>query len=78
MRKVRYIIHPGNIISRKDGDEHFVGAKQLANLYGVNLAECIVADGVRDRGLDAGDYIHLGPRFDGEYKESLNELLKKL
>jgi len=39
---IRYILRPGTVTSRTDGDRHFITAGQLARLYGVNPAECLV------------------------------------
>ena len=62
---VRYILHPGYIFSKSDGDRHFIGAEKLANLYGLPLAKCITANspGYREQDED----IHLKPRYDGDY-----------
>lgn len=45
MKKIKYVLHPGYIRSRSDGDIHYIGAGQLANLYGVPLSECIIDHG---------------------------------
>ena len=37
-----YVLCPGWVRSRTDGDAHFIGARQLAHLYGVSMAECLV------------------------------------
>lgn len=31
-----YVIHPGKVISKNDGQEHHVGAQRLAQLYGIH------------------------------------------
>lgn len=67
----RYVLRPGRVVSRTDGQVHFVGHHQLAMLYGVRLSECLVVNpgeaetpGVHDLpGL-----IHLWPRYDGQYR----------
>lgn len=38
----KYILCPGWITSISDGDEHFIRASVLADLYGVRFAECHV------------------------------------
>ena len=38
----RYLLCPGPVRSRVDGDRHHVSPAQLANLYGVPMAECVV------------------------------------
>lgn len=44
--KVKFILSPSYMISENDGQEHWVGARELARLYGVDLSECVVC---RDR-----------------------------
>ena len=72
---LKYVIYPGEVVSESDGEKHFIGAEQLARLYGVDLTECMVVDDRRkftpasmmswrkDSGL-----IHLYTRSDGDYK----------
>lgn len=63
--KPRYVLHPGTVRSKSDGDKHFVGAGQLANLYRVNMSDCVVySKGMR---LDVPGDIHLYPRHGGNY-----------
>ena len=74
----RYLLCPGPVISRTDGDWHHVGASQLAMLYGVPMAECQVLPhsspmnhGSRMALLDRaarGELIALRPRADGDYR----------
>lgn len=72
---LKYSIHPDFVMSRNDGDVHFVDAGELMYLYGVSPHECIVIkDGegrrtytqlmARAEGLCL---IPLRPRFDGNY-----------
>lgn len=65
----RYILFPGRVRSRTDGDIHFVGAVKLARLYGVPLDKCLVVRGDNYRYYKKlpGD-ICLFPRSDGNYK----------
>lgn len=66
----KYILYPGNVKSSSDGDWHYVSTIDLANLYGVNINECIVALCPKDTcGLHGNDFIHLFPRSDGNYKK---------
>lgn len=64
--KLRYVLHPGYIISKEDGQEHFIGGPRLARLYGVNLLDCVYGDmpGYRQK---EGD-VHLHPDYHGNYK----------
>lgn len=62
---IRFALHPGPIISVNDGDEHWISAVQLADLYGVSLHECAVIDFRRpnaSRGLDSSRLLHLYPQ----------------
>lgn len=61
--KKKYAILPGYVFSRSDGDRHFITAKQLIQLYGVNPAECIEVG----EGVDWTGFIPLSPRDDGDY-----------
>lgn len=63
---IKYLLHPGQVRSRNDGDWHYISAGKIADLYGVKIEECRIYDSRRaheDCGL-----IQLYPRYDGEYK----------
>ena len=63
----KFAIHPGYITSKNDGDRHFISYNQLIKLYGANPNECFEwVKGHADVKL-WDDYIHLKPRFDGDY-----------
>lgn len=74
----RYLVHPGLIQSRTDGDRHFVSARQLMKLYAVHPAACLICrdchrlggENFRDCRFRDGYAIDLIPKFDGDY--SLN------
>ena len=61
----RYVLHPGYVVSKYDGQKHFISAMHLSSLYGISLRECVIA-GRRDFIGKDGD-IHLHPRADGNY-----------
>ena len=64
----KYLICPGNVISKKDGDEHYISAQQLIQLYGVNPKECKIINSVEEAaGLRGSEYIVLSPRYNGDY-----------
>jgi hypothetical protein len=63
----RYLLRPGPVRSRTDGQLHHVGARELARLYGVPMSECLVSRG-DTRGLEFGRLIVLAPRYDGDYR----------
>lgn len=81
----KYILYPGPITSRSDGQEHFIHAAQLANLYRVRLSECEVmhddlsVDETKLKERLWKDLIPLFPRYHGNYEEvptlTLSELL---
>lgn len=67
----RYAIHPGYVISKTDGDRHYIPAQILADLYGLRPDEYIIWDDQRPEtylGRREEDYVHLYPRYDGNYK----------
>src|SRR5262245_15722099 len=68
MRKMkRYVVHPGKIQSKTDGDTHWIGFRQLIELYNVDRAECINAEATRKHNWPT-DAIHLRPNYDGDYR----------
>lgn len=59
----RYLVRPGVVWSKTDGERHYIDAHRLMDLYRVNPAECVIErPGVRGEGL-----ILLAPRSDGNY-----------
>ncbi len=67
---VKYALYPGYIVSKTDGDRHFIGAARLADLYGVPMQECFVVrygdvDPTRRRAPPG--LIDLFPRYSGDY-----------
>jgi hypothetical protein len=62
---MRYVLHPGYVISATDRDQHFIGGPRLANLYGVDIRNCVYGD-VPGYSEQKGD-VHLRPRIDGNY-----------
>ena len=79
--KPKYVVYPGKVISRTDLQEHYVGARDLMRLYGVEESECEIyepkpwwpphyhdRDEERRNGL-----IALRPRYDGNYSLPSND-----
>lgn len=66
-----YLVKPGYIRSRSDGDEHYISFHQLCDLYGVSPAECLNLEMADMHGYSP-DYFKntpvLTPRFDGKYE----------
>lgn len=62
----KYVLHPGPVYSH-DGDRHLIGPLELARLYKVDLADCLVANGDNLRGMNLDGKIHLHPSAKGDY-----------
>ena len=68
----RYILHPGYVTSKNDGERHYISGLRLMQLYGVNRRDCTIIEGDGFRSLSKyrgqpGD-VHLHPRRDGDYR----------
>lgn len=64
----RYVLHPGEVFSKTDHQLHFVDAPRLAELYKVDMRECLVAGpGVRLEGA-----VHLYPDQGGTYANPMS------
>jgi len=68
----RYIVHPGYVRSKNDGDKHWIGFHEICRLYRVNPRECVNA------GIP--NYTNLGlrltplyPNENGDYSLPENE-----
>lgn len=67
--KKKYLVFPGEVISKADGQTHYITAGQLVRLYKVNPLEVKTILSDKDLlGIRREDYIELHPRFDGNYK----------
>ena len=74
--KPRYLVCPGHVISKTDGDRHYISAQQLIQLYGVRRQDCVIrlerpswwpqSQCDRQDRLEAG-MIKLTPRHSGDY-----------
>lgn len=63
--KIRYLLCPGYVFSKFDGDRHFISAEKLKDLYGVDWPDCdVLKPGIN---LNKYKYIYLFPRYDGNY-----------
>ena len=61
----RFVLFPGWIISKNDGDRHYIGVAALRRLYRVpSSANCVV---FREGVLFSEDDIECRPRYDGDY-----------
>lgn len=67
-KKIKYLVYPGIIVSKNDGDRHYIGADKLMKLYGVNPQECKIIDTpISAHGLKLEEYIVLSPNTAGDY-----------
>lgn len=63
MAEVKFCVVPGYVISRTDGDRHYVGVGPLARLHGLR-------PGSYQRHSSGGceHLTHVAPRYDGNYR----------
>jgi hypothetical protein len=69
INRPRYVLCPGWITSRNDGDRHYISAAKLARYYGVNLRDCLIE--LPKQRSHPGFYtrmVFLEPRLDGDYR----------
>lgn len=71
----KYMIHPQFVISKTDGDEHFISARDLMRLYRVSALESVVCKNCQRQkhgscpyAWISPEYVHLFPRRDGNYE----------
>lgn len=68
---MKFILHPDHVRSKNDGDLHYIGAAQLARLYGVKMSECLIAGTPEEvHRSPTTEVVHLYPREDGSYPAS--------
>jgi hypothetical protein len=73
MSEIKYIIHPGNVFSKNDGDYHYISGERLIKLYNLNPKKCLIVRNPRPFSRmpfgmpDDPSYKHLYPRWDGNY-----------
>ncbi len=75
---IKYIVRPGTVQSRYDGQWHFISGPRLMALYKVSPKECLVDlphNPIARMGLQ-GEFIELKPRFEGDYDIEKCERLK--
>lgn len=77
MNNKKYLIFPGEIISKNDGQKHYISALEIIRLYHVNPQECIIVNNNYDlHGIIQEDYLHLEPNYDGDYQEFIPTVKK--
>jgi len=66
----KYIVVGGWVISKQDGDRHYINASKLIELYQLDRNECYLMEEkdetIKSVGIDK-DAIILRPRYDGDY-----------
>lgn len=70
----KYLVIGGKISSKYDMDIHFISARRLVDLYGVDINECILTNERDERRdllgvspVERSLLIRLFPRYDGNY-----------
>lgn len=64
---IKYAIHPGWVVSKNDGDNHYINYSQLIRLYGLNPNECINWE-FDSIGRNPRNYKHFYPNYHGDYE----------
>lgn len=62
-----YLLTPGYVTSKNDGQKHFIDAQTLANIYGVSMKDCVVKGQHYKGPRPTGMVLLLEPREDGIY-----------
>lgn len=62
----KYVVQGGNVVSRNDGQTHYISPHKLIKLYGVNPKECIIIPDKTGYLRQPGQ-IYLGPKYSGDY-----------
>lgn len=70
-KKLKYIIRPGTIVSKHDGDIHRISAEQLISLYHVDPEECVTIHPDQKIPRHLLHLEILAPRYDGKYYKPL-------
>jgi hypothetical protein len=67
-KRRRFVLHPGWVVSRNDGQRHYIDGRALRRLYQVPEGECVVTAGKWPGiGERPGD-VHLYPDVRGVYR----------
>jgi len=68
---VLYVLHPGEVRSKCDGNWHYISLAQLASLYGLKPGTWIRYDPRTDY---PSHLVHLYPLTNGHYKQFMQNL----
>ena len=69
---IRYVVHPGWVKSQNDDQYHWIDAPRLMHLYGVRKDQCVIFDRKRRHDYPP-DWVHLWPRYAGDYTLPVKE-----
>lgn len=64
----KYLLHPGYVISKTDGDRHYITSQMLMELYNVPPKECVTWNPYRPY-PNQDKLIDLYPMASGKYKD---------
>jgi hypothetical protein len=63
---IKYVVYPDYVISKNDGDRHYINSGMLMRLYNVNPKECVVYSRYAVTGQYNG-LIPLKVKYNGNY-----------
>ncbi len=67
MRDKKYLVVPGPVFSKHDGDLHHISAKQLMKLYGVDPKDCDIYNSTTDKITNRDYDAILRVSYEGDY-----------
>jgi len=74
---MKFLLCPGKITSITDGEEHFIGSRQLLNLYKIDKRKHTFCDMFANGDVEFDEsWIRLYPLEDGNYDEVMLRHLK--
>jgi hypothetical protein len=74
----KYIVFPGFVLSKNDKAKHYITANQLIKLYKVDINDCyILNDRSKIKSLH-GIFMALRPKYDGDYNNLNEDLIRIL
>ncbi len=65
----KYLLHPGYVVSKTDGDRHYITSQMLMKLYNVPPKDCVTYIPFRRCTYDQDKLIDLYPMASGKYKD---------
>lgn len=71
-KPLKFLLIGGRVVSKNDGDVHYVNANRLMQLYGLNMTDHYVVlaeeNGNFLKGFNQDEFVVLRPRYDGDYR----------